>query len=570
MVQRLPLEAFYLRESTHPQKRYMVQPQSGGQIEELSWAQVGNQARRAAAWLRAQELEPGSRIAIISKNCAHWIIADLAIWMAGHVSVPLYPNLTAESVRQILEHSESVLAFIGKLDDWPAMSGGVPEGVPTVGLPLRPTGRFDTLWSDLQACEPITDCPQPPADQLATIIYTSGTTGMPKGVMHTFANFGYTGSQAVSLFDVGEDDRVLSYLPLCHVAERIFVQMVSIYAGQSIFFAESLDTFVHDIRRARPTVFFGVPRIWSKFQMGVFSKMPPKKLARLLKIPLLGRLMARKVLAGLGLDAVRYAMSGGAPVPDALVNWYQGLGLEILEVYGMTENCGYSHVGRPGSRKSGWIGQNNPGVEVRISEQGEVQVRSGAVTQGYYKQPQLTAETITEDGFLCTGDKGEQDGEGYLRLTGRIKEIFKTSKGKYVAPAPIENRLAVHSEIEQVCVVGDGLPQPIALCVLSEAGRKEVRDSLQASLQSLVEQVNAGLDKHERLLALIVIDDAWAVENGFLTPTLKIKRAVIERVYGPRFEEWLEHRKPVHWHDESATSSTKEHAHGHLATNPQS
>src|SRR5690606_38354207 len=232
---------FFQRETAHPHKRYMVQPQVGGQIEELSWAQVGNQARRAAAWLRAQELEPGSRIAIISKNCAHWIIADLAIWMAGHVSVPLYPNLTAESVRQILEHSESVLAFVGKLDDWPAMAAGVPEGVPTVGLPLRPTGRFDSLWGDLQACEPITDNPQPPADQLATIIYTSGTTGMPKGVMHTFANFGYTGSQAVELFDVGADDRVLSYLPLCHVAERMFVQMVSIYAGQSIFFAESLD-----------------------------------------------------------------------------------------------------------------------------------------------------------------------------------------------------------------------------------------------------------------------------------------------------------------------------------------
>lgn len=570
MVQRLPLDAFYQRETTHPHKRYMVQPQVGGQIEELSWAQVGNQARRAAAWLRAQELEPGSRIAIISKNCAHWIIADLAIWMAGHVSVPLYPNLTAESVRQILEHSESVLAFIGKLDDWPAMSGGVPEGVPTVGLPLRPASRFDSLWSDLQAFEPISDNPQPAADQLATIIYTSGTTGMPKGVMHTFANFGYTGSQAVELFDVGADDRVLSYLPLCHVAERMFVQMVSIYAGQSIFFAESLDTFVHDIRRARPTVFFGVPRIWGKFQMGVFSKMPPKKLDRLLKIPFLGRVMARKVLAGLGLDAVRYAMSGGAPVPDALVDWYQRLGLEILEVYGMTENCGYSHVGRPGSRKSGWIGQSNPGVDVRISEQGEVQVRSGSVTQGYYKQPQLTAETITEDGFLCTGDKGEQDGDGYLRLTGRIKEIFKTSKGKYVAPAPIENRLAAHSEIEQVCVVGDGLPQPIALCVLSEAGRKELRESLQGSLVDLLERINDGLDKHERLRALIVIDDVWAVENGFLTPTLKIKRAVIEGVYGPRFHEWMEYGTLVHWHDESDKSHTQERSHGDLASNPQS
>lgn len=211
----LPLEQFYWREKRHPDRRYLIQPQAGGQVEELTWGQVGEQARRAAAWLRQLELAPGSRIAIISKNCAHWIVADLAIWMAGHVSVPLYPNLTAESVRQILEHSESAVALIGKLDDWPAMAPGVPEGVRTVGLPLRPTGRFDHLWSDLQACTPITDNPAPQACRLATIIYTSGTTGVPKGVMHSFGNFGFTGRQAVALFGVQEGDRGLSYLPLC-------------------------------------------------------------------------------------------------------------------------------------------------------------------------------------------------------------------------------------------------------------------------------------------------------------------------------------------------------------------
>ncbi len=551
---QLPLDVFYEREARHPNKRYMVQPQADGQIEELTWSEVGEQARRAANWLRGLELEQGSRVAIISKNCAHWIIADLAVWMAGMVSVPLYPNLTAESVRQVMEHSESRVAFIGKLDDWPAMAPGVPEGVISVGLPLRPEGKFDLLWSDLQASTPIRDNPRPEADQLATIIYTSGTTGMPKGVMHNFSNFAFTGCSGRELFKVSESDRVLSYLPLCHVAERVFVELSSLYGGLEIFFAASLDTFVEDIRRARPTVLFAVPRIWTKFQMGVLAKMPARRLDFLLGLPLIGRLLGRKVLAGLGLDAVRFALSGAAPTPTALFNWYRRLGLELLEVYGMTENCGYSHVCRPGQVRPGWIGQACPGVEVRISEEGEVLVRSEATMQGYFKEPGKTAEALTLDGAMRTGDKGELDADGYLRLTGRIKEIFKTSKGKFVAPAPIENRMAVDTRLEQICVVGEGMVQPLAICVLSEKGRSEAagdegRAALESNLRSLLEQINAELDKHEQIRGIVLVKESWGVENGFLTPTLKIKRAVIESAYGRHFEDWLQRSDAVLWHE---------------------
>jgi len=546
---RLPLDVFYEREARHPRQRFLVQPIGGGQVEALSWADVGHQARCAAHWLRARELPAGSHIALISKNCAHWIIADLAIWMAGHVSVPLYPNLTAESVAQVLTHSESALAFIGKLDDWAGMSQGVPADLPTISLPLHPPGEFDFSWADLQRCSPIQDDPRPAAEQLATIIYTSGTTGLPKGVMHSFANLGFATSRGTQLFGLNENDRLLSYLPLCHVAERMFVELASIYTGQTVFFAESLDTFITDLQRARPTAMFGVPRIWTKFQMGVYSKIPAQRLDFLLGLPFIGKRVGHKVLAGLGLDALRVALSGAAPVPQTLLAWYQKLGLDVLEVYGMTEGCGYSHICLPGRYKQGWIGQPCPEVEVRIAETGEVQVRSQANMLGYFKEPQKTAETLTADGFLRTGDKGEQDSEGRLRLTGRLKEIFKTSKGKYVAPAPIENRLAVHSRIEQVCVVGDGLSAPLGLCVLSMVNQQEPRASLHASLEKLLEEVNAALDKHERLRRLVVVKDNWAVDNGFLTPTLKIKRNVIEDRYGARFEEWSARSEAVLWQD---------------------
>ncbi|MBC6622662.1 AMP-binding protein [Pseudomonas sp.] len=545
---RLPLQVFFEREARHPRKVFLVQPIGGGEVQALTWGEVGHQARCAAHWLRARELPQGSHIALISKNCAHWIIADLAIWMAGHVSVPLYPNLTADSVAHVLTHSQARLALIGKLDDWSAMAPGVPAGVPTISLPLCPPEEtFDFSWADLQACSPIQDNPLPDAASLATIIYTSGTTGLPKGVMHSFGALGFAASGGTELFGLGEGDRLLSYLPLCHVAERMFVEMASIYTGQTVFFAESLETFLTDLRRARPTALFGVPRIWTKFQLGVYAKIPETRLDTLLRLPFIGKRVGHKILAGLGLDALRIALSGAAPVPEALLRWYQRLGLDVLEVYGMTENCGYSHVCRPGGQTLGWIGQPCPGVQVRIDPSGEVQVHSGATMLGYFKDPQKTADTLTADDFLRTGDKGEQDADGRLRLTGRLKEIFKTSKGKYVAPAPIENRLAEHARIEQVCVVGEGLSAPIGLCVLSAPG--EDRQALGGGLERWLAQVNAGLDKHERMGQLVVVKDQWAVENGFLTPTLKIKRNVIESTYGPQLQAWSARAETVLWQD---------------------
>lgn len=548
----LPLERFYYWEKNHPERICFTQPVGSGAVQELSWAEVGRQSRAVAQYLKNQGVKPGDRVAILSKNCAHWIMSDLAIWMVGGVSVPLYPTLTADSVRQILDHSESSIVFVGKLDDWPAMRPGISDKLHCIGYPLSPPHDFAT-WDDIvRDTPPMTESPSRSHGELATIIYTSGTTGTPKGVMHTFNNIASGASQISTLYEVSMHDRAISYLPLSHVAERMCIEMLQMYEGMHVFFAESLDTFAQDLVRARPTLFFSVPRLWAKFQAGVFSKFPERKLQILLKIPVLGGFLRKKIKQALGLDQIRYCFSGAAPISSSLLSWYKDLGLEILEVYGMTENMGYSHSTPPGQARHGFVGKPNPKVEVKIGTGGEVLVRSPTTMIGYYKDEGKTAETLDEDGFLHTGDVGVVEPDGSLKITGRIKEIFKTSKGKYVAPFPIEAKLLADAHVEQCCVVGSGLPQPMALVALSEGDRAALangapRDEIHADLLALLNRVNATLDPHEKLKTLVVSNGDWTIENGIMTPTLKIKRNVLESRYEGRIENWYESSEKVQW-----------------------
>ena len=307
-----------------------------------------------------------------------------------------------------------------------------------------------------------------------------------------------------------------------------------------------------DLNRAQPTIFVSVPRLWLKFQLGVFRKMPPEKLARLIRIPLLNRVIKKKILTGLGLQHVRLAASGSAPIPPDLIQWYRDLGLELLEGYGMSEDFAYSHATIPGKGRVGYVGSPMPGVEVKISDEGEILIKSPGNMMGYYKEPEMTAECYTEDGFFKTGDRGERDEEGRLKITGRVKELFKTSKGKYVAPAPIENLLNNHSEVEACCVTGSGNPQPYALILPAEELRPKLgdpaeRERFEGELTALLHSVNKEVEAFERLQFLVVVKDPWVIENGFLTPTMKIKRSKIEDTYGPMSEAWYAAGKRIVW-----------------------
>ncbi len=546
------LESLYDFEARRKDDRWLVQPMGGGLVKELTFGQAMDEARRMAAHLQSLSLPPMSNIAIFSKNTAWWLLADIAIWMAGHVSVPLYPTLTAETIGQILEHSESKLVFIGKLDGFPAMQPGIPKGLPQITLPLAPKVEGVPTWETIIAAQKRMDAsPIRPATDLATLVYTSGSTGIPKGVMHSFATMCASDGFGERLAVVPAD-RMLSYLPLAHVFERTLVETGTFLRGFTVYFAQSLETFVEDLKRARPTLFVSVPRLWLKFQAGVFDKLPSKKLDRLLGIPIIGGLVRKKVIKGLGLDAVRFAGSGSAPIPAEVIGWYRKLGLELLEGYGMSENFSYSHMTRPGEVKVGCVGRTHDDVQARLGEGNEVLVKSPCTMLGYFKAAELTAEMLTPDGFLKTGDQGEIDEKGNLKITGRVKELFKTSKGKYVAPSPIENRLLAHPDVEQACVSGAGMGQPFGLLVLSMKARNQLDSAgskarLEAELKQHLDAVNKTLDPHEQLETVVVLAEEWTTENGLLTPTLKLRRGAIEKKYNDRVIGWYGEKKEVLW-----------------------
>ena len=536
-----PLEMLYKWEREKDNEIYLSQP-INGVWHNWTWKEVALEVRKMAAYLQSLNLPKQSKVGVLSKNCAHWIMSDLAIMMSGHTSVPLYPNLSSDTLNKILIHSETKVLFVGKLDNFEAMQPGIPADMPCITYPFYSEDypKWDDLTKDIS---PLTDNVIREEMELATIIYTSGTTGDPKGVMHKFYNFSFATVNAVKALPLKEES-FFSYLPLCHIAERLLVMMGSLYTGGKVSFAESLDTFAANLSEASPSVFLGVPRIWTKFQQGILGKLPQKKLNVLLSIPIISTLIKKKIQKGLGLSKAKNIFTGAAPTPASTIKWFEKLGIKIQEAYAMTENTCYSHVSFKSKIKIGSVGQALPLCDVKLTGQKEILIKHDALMDGYYKDLEETNKTII-DGWLHTGDEGEIDENGFLTITGRVKDIFKTSKGKYVAPSPIEMKLSANKNLEQICVVGDSIPQPIVLVVLSERGKKKKKEDLIASLTKTMKVINPKLDKHEKLHNIVVIAEDWTIENKLLTPTMKIKRNAIEKIYKSNYTSWYEGERVI-------------------------
>ncbi|WP_376691495.1 AMP-binding protein [Wenzhouxiangella sp. EGI_FJ10409] len=512
-----------------PDQLYLSQPIER-EWHTWTWAEAFDEARRMAAALERLGLEPGDRVGLISRNCAHWVLADMAIILSGLVSVPVYPTAKADTIRQILEHSGCRACFIGKVDQAEERLAGIPEGVETIAMPY-PETQGVRQWDDLieQSAGEFQTRERRDED-LATLLYTSGSTGTPKGAMHSYSNFAFVGHTISTALGVEPGDKVFSYLPLSHCTERAYVEAVSFYAETSLYFAESIDTFAEDLRHVRPTLFGSVPRLWKRFQLGVFDQLPPEKLDRLLKIPLVSGLIKRKIKKGLGFDRARWFASGSAPMAVSLLEWWDRVGVTIREGWGMTETFAYgSQIGLDVEPRFGTISRALPEAELKIGDDQELLIRCPCLMDGYYKADELSAESMTPDGFFRTGDRAFID-DGFVTITGRVKELFKTAKGKYIAPVPIESLLARNSWIEMACVLGSGMTQPVALVQMAEHAPDD-REHLAEQLEADLERMNRELEPHERLSSLIVVAEAWEVDNGMLTPTLKIKRDVIEARY---------------------------------------
>lgn len=543
------VDNLYHWEKERPHQVYLRQP-FGDSFRDYTWKEVGDQVRRVSAYLRSLNLPPQSNIGLVSKNCAEWIIADVAIMMTGHVSVPFYATLTADQLQQVLSHSGCSVLFVGKLDDWSGMKKGVSSAIKCISFPTYNPDPEHIQWNDILANHaPISDNPTPQPDELFSIIYTSGTTGNPKGVMvsHRAVSEAVGRTKHILRYDV-PNPRFFSYLPLCHIAERNIVEATSLGTGGTVYFAESLDTFTKNLTAARPTHFLAVPRIWTKFQLGILAKMPQKKLDMLLKIPVLSGIVKKKIRKGLGLNEAQLVLTGAAPMPISLIRWFRRLGITIQEAYGMTENLGAVCMMPQDNPKDGSVGKIYPGMEVVIAEgTGEILTRSPWNMLGYYREPSLTAETIDSKGWIHTGDVGEVDEDGYLKITGRVKEMYKTSKGEYVAPSQIEFGFADNKMIEQICVVGQNLPQPIALVILSEMAQKFDKDAINQSLNSTLSDLNLRLKTYERVQKIVIMKDTWTVDNNMLTPTMKTKRNVIEKNYASMMEPWYEDKESIIW-----------------------
>lgn len=549
-----PIEYFYKWEKQTPNKTFLRQPY-GDVWKTLTFAQAGNEARRMATALQQMGLKPGDHIFIVSKNCYHWILADLAIMMGGFVSVPFYANLSKEQVKEVIEKSDVKAGFVGKLDVWKDLNEGIPEDIPLIRFPQYP-GNAEVSrgedWDQLvEDNEPMEGEPVPPLSQIWTILFTSGTTGTPKGVVHDYENAAMAMANEAhsNLMKVliTKNPSFFSFLPLNHIAERTAVEIGALLCGGPISFAESLETFGKNLQDTQPTLFFAVPRIWTKFYLAVLTKMPQEKLDKLLKIPIVSGLIKKKIKKNLGLSRANFILTGASITPENIKQWYRSLGINLREVYGMTENFGGFTLMPEFGHKPHTVGKPIFNSEGKIDpETGEILMKMPWMMKGYYKEPEKTAEVL-RDGWLHTGDKGTIDEDGYFKIIGRVKDAFKTSKGKYIVPTTIEAKFSDSDYIEQLCLAGLGIPQPLLMVNLSEIGLATAPDLVTEQLRSKLQMVNQSLHGHERVSTLIVLKEPWSVDNLMLTPTLKIRRGAIDDNYMQRYLHWHEDTEDVLW-----------------------
>ncbi len=507
----------------------------GDDITDWTWKQAQEQIYALAAWEEENLSGPGARIGILSRNCAHWFMADLGSIAAGKVTVPMFTTLPQETAEYVMNFTEMELLFVGQTENWEQVSQVLPEGIKLVTLPGATIEQDHLRWEDIVTPN-LGNRPQHKAtrDELVSIVFTSGTTGMPKGVMQTHDSNILPINRFRFAFALPDRARFFSYLPLSHIAERQIVEFASLMYGGSVYFNENLLTILRDLPACKPHLMFGPPRVWEQLQQVLLGHLGGQEaIDKALAEDAEG--LGKQVREMLGLDESIYLLTAAAPTPPALIHWYEKVGLTLMEGFGQTEAMGLlanSHD----DRRIGAIGKPVGEVEIKLTEEDELCCKAEGLSPGYYKQPEKTAETF-KDGWVHTGDKARIDEDGFVYITGRVKDYFKTIQGKFVAPTPIENEFAKNPHTEQICLLGRGYSKTVMVCVLSGIAQQADREAVEAQLRETASQVNQDVDKHARMGAVIISTDPWTIENSMLTPTMKIRREQIEAKYGERAQD---------------------------------
>lgn len=517
-----------------PQKMWL-RDRSGDQFTEWNWSDANSEINAVAAWLEKRYGNSKTNIVLLSRNRAHWMLADLAIIGSGNVTVPMFTTLPAPTAKYIFDFTDTQLLILGETDNWDAVQGILPDGIDIITLPGVNIELPHTPWEDI-----VSECGgQHPelraeSDDLVSVVFTSGTTGVPKGVMQTHESMITPMQRGIKPFGLRDCPRFLSYLPLSHIAERQLVSVMSVLLSGTVTFNESLATLLRDMASTKPNFFFGPPRVWEQLQQGILAKFGSQQaLDDALAKDSDG--VGSQIRSMLGLDDADYLLTAAAPTPPALIHWHGKLGVVLMEGFGQTEVMATA-VNTKEQRKVGSIGPLVDDIELKITDEGELVFKAPGSAIGYYKMPEKSAETFV-DGWVHTGDKGYIDEDGFVFLTGRVKDYFKTIHGKFVAPPPIENSFAENDWTEQLCLLGRGYSKTVIVCVLSDIARQQDRTVIEDALLKQAEKVNEEVEKHARIGAVILTKQPWTIENEVLTPTMKIRREKVEAWFGERAQE---------------------------------
>lgn len=589
-VEGKTLTDVFNRNATEYADKAAIHWKEGDTWRHLTWSQYRKSVHEAAAGLLSLGIQPGDFVAIMSGNRPEHVIADLAAVHAGATGVTIYSTLAQNQIQYVAANCSAKVAVLEDLSfmkRWEAIKPELPALTHVIlmeGAENYDTADWVLSWDDLMergraALKTDPDLINKSAamakpDGLATLIYTSGTTGVPKGVMITNRNVMWTAECLRRGARIEDNPRMVSYLPLAHIAERMCSHYLGAYLAGEVWYCPDIGLVLEYIQNARPTLFVGVPRVWEKFQNRLntrFGEDPRReKLIRSavahgesvvrqvqagkgmsildrIKHVAFERLIYSKVRHGLGMDAIQIAITAAAPISPDLIVFFRGIGLPLFELYGMSESTGPATTNLPGEERIGSVGKPLPGVEVVLADDGEILMRGGVVTAGYYKMPEETAETFDREGFLHSGDLGRFDEDGFLHIVGRKKEIIINAAGKNIAPAKLETTMKKHVLISQACMIGDGRQYMTMIVALDpdEAPAWAAKNGVQytdlatfsrlpevrAELQASLDTANQEVSRVEQVKKFVIVPDVWTPDSGEITPSLKLKRRVVLEKY---------------------------------------